>query len=219
MRAARLGRKGESRMRKFAMVVAGVLILGSSALAQTDTLVGVRKGSIELGAAGGLSAPVGDYGDLADLSGTGAVFVGYYLSPRFSIGMDWGGHWHTASDQADSLSSGILGPNVTDVSFRLYRILTPYVKYQLKVAKVSPYLTGLTGFYLQEMKWSEMTPLSTVTQTQSQGYWGIAAGLGVQMVSDDNVVVFVDGKFHSAMRGDAAPVQFFDVRVGLAFLL
>lgn len=206
-------------MRKFAMVVAGILILGSSALAQTDTLVGVRKGSIELGFAGGLSMPVGDYDDLADLSGTGGVLVGYYLSPRFSLGLDWGGHWHTASDYADSLSTVVLGSTVTDVSFKLYRILTPYVKYQLKVAKVSPYITGLTGFYLQEMKWSEMTFGGSVTQTLSQGYWGIAAGLGVQMVSDDNVVVFVDGRFHNAMRRDAAPLQFFDLRVGMAFLL
>jgi len=197
-----------------------VLCLGwSVAMAQTDTLVGIRKGSIELGAAGGLSMPVGDYGDNTDLSGTGAIMVGYYPSSQFSFGIDAGGHWHTASDAADSALASALGQADAELGFKLYRIFTPYAKYQFKVAKVSPYVTGLLGFYLQEMKWTEATVGGTVTQTVAQGYLGMAAGFGVQMVSDDNVVLFLEGRFHNAVRSDAGPIQFIDARVGLAFLL
>ncbi len=199
-------------MKRLAAVVAGVLLLGSNAVAQTDTLKGVRDGSIELGVAGGVSVPVGDYADWAALSGTGGIIVGYYSSPRLSFGADWGGHWHTGTEEADSL----LG---SEAGFRVYRILTPYVKFQLQVDKVSPYLTGLAGLYLQEVKWSEMQLGGTVTNTLTQGYLGVALGAGVQMVSDDNVLVFLEGKFHTASRSDAAPIQFFDVRAGLAFLL
>lgn len=199
-------------MTRIVMVVMMVLTLSAMALAQTDTLVGVRKGSIELGVAGGVSIPTGDYADVASTSGTGGVIVGYYLSPRFSLGADWGGHWHGGTDAADSL----LG---SESSFRVYRVLTPYVKYQFKQAKFSPYVSGLTGLYLQELKYSVQTPVSTVSQTLTQGYWGVALGGGMQWISDDNMLIFTEARFHNAMRSDSGPIQFFDVRVGIAFLL
>lgn len=199
-------------MKRLAAVVAGCLLLGSNAVAQTDTLKGVRDGSIELGIAAGVSVPVGDYADWAELSGTGGILVGYYCSQRFSFGADWGGHWHTGTDQADSL----LG---SEAGFRVYRILTPYAKFQFMVDKVSPYITGLAGLYLQEVKWSEPTVTGTVTNTLAQGYLGVALGGGVQWISDDNAILFLEGKFHTASRSDAPPIQFFDVRAGLAFLL
>jgi hypothetical protein len=201
-------------------VVVLALLCASQAVAQTDSLVGIRKGSIELGAAGGLSVPVGDYGDYTDLSGTGGIVVGYYISPRLSVGLDAAGHWHGPSDFADSLKAVEVGQSDADLTFKLYRFLTPYVKYQLKVAKVSPYLSGLAGLYLQEVHWTQMTTLGgTVSQTVSQGYFGVAVGAGVQWVSDDNVELFVEGRMHNAMRGDSFPLQFFDLRVGVAFLL
>lgn len=205
------------RLRRVMLVV---WCLGTSvAMAQTDTLVGIRKGSIELGGAGGLSIPAGDYGDVTLLSGTGAFIVGYYPSPQFSFGLDMGGHWHKATDAADSALAAELGQTDAELGFKLYRIFTPYAKYQFNVAKVSPYVTGLLGFYLQEMKWTEATQGGTVTQTLAQGYFGMAAGFGVQMVSDDSVLLWLEGRFHNAVRGDSGPIQFIDARVGLAFLL
>lgn len=196
-----------------------ICLAASRAWAQTDTLVGIRAGSIELGAAGGLSAPVGDYGDLASLSGTGAVILGYYPGPHFSFGIDMGVHWHGVTDLADSLQAASLGQTTSDLSFKLYRIFTPYAKFQLTVARVSPYLTGLAGFYLQEARWTYNTLTASVTQTASQGYFGLATGVGVQIVSDDNVLVFLEGRLHNAMRSGSAPLQFIDARVGLTFLL
>jgi hypothetical protein len=73
----------------------------------------------------------------------------------------------------------------------------------------------LAGLYLQEAN----TSLGSITQTVSQGYLGLAAGAGVQMVTDDSVLLFLEGRFHNAMRSDAAPIQFMDVRVGFTFLL
>jgi len=206
-------------MRRWGALWLCMALCASSAWAQTDTLVGVRKGSIELGGAGGLSIPVGDYGDWASLSGTGAVILGYYSSPRVSFGVDWGGHWHGPTDQADSLKAVEVGQSDAELRLKLYRIMTPYIKYQFKVAKVSPYATGIMGLYLQEVAWTEQTIGGTVSQSVAQGYFGVGAGLGVQWVTDDNVEIFVEGRFHNAMRGGATPIQFIDARVGLAFLL
>ena len=51
-------------------LVTGILVLAVAAGAQAQDVddMGVRKGAIEMGAAGGISAPFGDYGDAAELS-------------------------------------------------------------------------------------------------------------------------------------------------------
>lgn len=184
----------------------------TSAWAQTDTLVGIRKGSLELGIAGGISVPVGRYEKVATVSGSGAVLVGYHSSPQFSFGLDVGGHWHGAS--TDYISDFQVEPQ----SDHVYRFFTPYARYQFKVAKVSPYAVGLAGLYLREYKWIEFSP-ETVERSLTQGYVGVSGGLGIQTVTDDAMVISVEGRFHNAMRSDTTPIQFFELRVGLAFLL
>jgi hypothetical protein len=69
------------------------------------------------------------------------------------------------------------------------------------------------------VKWTDHQPGGSVDRSVSEGCLGVAAGLGVQMVSDDNVIVFLEGRFHNAMRAGAAPIQFIDARLGLMFLL
>lgn len=185
--------------------------------AETDTLVGIRSGSFELGGAGGLSIPVADYGDLAELAGTVAFVVGYYPSPQFSFGLDAGAHWHGATLPL-AQPAVVPGLSAGPRSLHVYRFFTPYAKYQFRVARVSPYATGLVGLYVQEVKWTE-TAGESVDRSVGEGYLGLAGGLGVQMVTDDAVVLSVEGRFHNAMRAGSPPVQFIDLRVGLAFLI
>lgn len=198
-------------MRRMAIGVIGFLLTSSSASAQTDTLVGIRKGSIELGGAGGISIPVGDFARIATLSGTGAFLVGYHVTPEFSLGLDVGAHWHGAK----ALTSDF---EVERHSYHVYRFFTPYAKYQFAVAKVSPYAVALAGLYLVEYKWTEFSPV-TEEKSLTQGSLGLGGGLGIQMVTDDAVVLSVEGRIHTALRSDSQRVGFVDLRVGLAFLL
>ena len=102
---------------------------------------------------------------------------------------------------------------------KLWRLFTPYVKWAFKEDKFSPYLTATTGLYLQTVQWTENTIGGNVTQTVNQGYWGIALGIGAQWNTDDAIGVFVDGRYHTAMRGDAGPLSFIDIRGGVALML
>jgi len=195
------------------------MAVAAGAQAQDVDNMGVRKGAIEMGIAGGLSAPFGDYGDVAKVSGTGAIILGYYTSPRFSLGLDIGAHFHVPTDEARAAQAAALGQADADLKLKLYRMITPYVKWQFKEAKFSPYLTGLTGLYMQQVSWTRNTAGGNISEDVWRGFFGVAAGLGVQYNSDESVAIFLDARVHTAMRGDFAPLTFVDARVGVAFLL
>jgi opacity protein-like surface antigen len=206
-------------MRKWLM--SGVLACAVAAGAQAQDVdhMGVRKGAIEMGVAGGISAPFGDYGDVAKLSGTGAIILGYYTSPRFAIGLDIGVHLHGPTDEARAAQAAALGQADADLKLKLYRMITPYVKFQFKEDKFSPYVTGLAGLYMQQVSWTQNTVGGNVSQDVWRGFVGVAGGLGVQYNSDESVAIFLDARVHTAMRSDFSPLTFVDARIGVAFLL
>ncbi len=38
-------------------------------------------------------------------------------------------------------------------------------------------------------------------------------------MTDASALIFLDGRYHTAMRSERKPITFFDVRVGLAFAM
>jgi len=207
-------------MKKTALIVA-ILLVASAVSAQE--IEGVRKGAIELGIAGGLNFPVGDYADISDISGTVDLVLGFYTSPKFALGIDIGVHWMRPTDSAWQWVADSINVSDPEVKLRVYRLLTPYVKYLFKQTNFSPYLTGLVGLYLQELKVTGAgigNPNNpSISNTFTEGYLGFALGAGVQWVMPESAIIFLDGRFHSAMRDGRRPITFIDVRVGLAFAL
>ena len=207
-------------MKKTALIVV-VLLIASAVSAQE--IEGVRKGAIELGIAGGLSFPVGDYADIADLSGTVDLVLGYYTSPHFALGIDIGVHWFRPTDSAYLWVVDAINVTDPEVKLRVYRILTPYAKFLFKETNFSPYVTGLAGLYLQELKVTGAgisDPNNpSISNTFNEMYMGFALGAGLQWMTDASALIFLDGRYHTAMRSERKPITFFDVRVGLAFAM
>jgi hypothetical protein len=201
-------------MKTWVSLLAMGLLLASPAWGQVNANGGVAKGAWELGVKGGLSVPLGDYKDLVDPGLTIAVPFGYYISPKFALGVEMGASWTGASDSAQIMMFRDKGvPLDAEIKPRLYRLCL-YGRYRFRDAAVSPYLLGVAGFYLQQTK-----AVSGISQTFNDGYLGGGLGLGVSWVYEENIKAYVEGLFQDAGRTGNTPLSILDLRLGIAFLL
>ena len=202
-------------MKKWMSFLVMGLLLSSTAWAQVNAEGGVERGTWELGIKGGLSVPLGDYKDLVDPGLTIAIPFGYYVSPKFALGVEMGASWTGASDSAQIMMFRDKGvPLDAEIKPRLYRMCL-YGRYRFRDAGVSPYLLGVAGFYLQQTK----AVYSGISQTFNDGYLGGGLGLGVSWVYEEKVKAYLEALVQDAGRTGSTPLTILDLRLGMAFLL
>ena len=109
----------------------------------------------------------------------------------------------------------------------MYRLLFSYVLSRLDAERAHTLAVGVIralpvvglGALVRRVTRPDASLRVTTLGLDFESPFGVAAGLGVQFVSDDNVVISLEGRIHEAMRSGDAPLLFMDARVGLMFLL
>lgn len=138
----------------------------------------------------GLSAPTGDYGDVAD---TGWLAAGGVTFPVGQAGL-WAG--------AEGLYSRNGFSNVEDESFKLFSAMG-VLGYDIPTeSSVSPFVFGGLG-------------LMSLSNGDSDSGFGWQLGGGVAFEGESNITPFVEGRYQSASIEDFT-VSFFGLEAGVS---
>ncbi len=143
----------------------------------------------------GLSAPTGDYGDIAD---TGWLGAGGVTFPVGEAGL-WAG--------AEALyGNNSFSSETVDESFKLFSAMG-ILGYDIPTeSSVSPYLFAGAG-------------VMSLSNGDSESGFGWQAGGGVAFSGESNVTPFVEGRYQSASIGEGEAditVSFFGVEAGVS---
>lgn len=147
----------------------------------------------------GLSAPTGDYGDIAD---TGWLGAGGVTFPIGEAGV-WAG--------AEALyGNNSFSSDIVDENYKVFSAMG-ILGYDIPTeSSISPYLWGGAG-------------LMTLSNGDSESGFGWQAGAGVSFAGESNVTPFVEGRFQSAsidvgdgVSGSDITVSFFGVEAGVS---
>ncbi|HSM09236.1 MAG TPA: outer membrane beta-barrel protein [Gemmatimonadota bacterium] len=142
---------------------------------------------------GGLSAPTGDYGDVADTGWLGAVGVTF---PVGEAGL-WAG------------AEGLYGQNsfssdAVDENYKLFSAMG-ILGYDIQTqSSVSPYVFGGLGL---------MSLSSSIEGSDSESGFGWQLGGGVGFETGGNISPFVEARYQSASIGDEADLTDLTVSV------
>ena len=174
---------------------------------------GVEKGQVELSVAGGLSAPLGDFGDEAKTGFRIGADVGYYTSPLFVIGAEFNYHSYGASDDLVALTQILTGDPSADLKASIMQF-TGYGKYLFMPRNVSPFIKAEAGIYSLK---ATITALG-LDVSDSQSEFGIAGGGGVQFKGDGTVGGFIEIMYHSVFS-EGSSTSFVDIGGGITFFV
>jgi Outer membrane protein beta-barrel domain len=175
-------------------------VLGAVLLATAGATPAVAQAKFSLG--GGLSLPLGDFGDATSTGwhGLGAVS---FTPPNLPIGF-----------QVDAMYNRFSFDNVPDDfdgNFRIFQgtANAVYTFQTSEDSKVHPYLIGGVGFYNGKASGDD------VGDTESDTNFGLNGGAGFDFMAGA-VGVFVEGRFHSVFsEGDNT--NFIPITVGVRF--
>lgn len=194
-------------MRQLLIALLVVLLASPLAMAQ-----GVDKGQIEVSVGGGLSLPMGDFGDAYKTGFLGGLSVGYYVTPVLVIGAEGNYYMYKAKDELIDAAK-LLDPTVTDMKFSTIQA-TAYGKYLFKPENMSPYVKGIVGMYSDKAKVEAGSGDADVSESDI----GFGAGAGVQLKGQGNVGGFGEVLFHDILT-EGSSTTFIEFKVGATFFL
>jgi hypothetical protein len=199
-------------MRRLPFVCRGILFvfvsfgaIASDARAQASLL-----GRCEGAFGGGVSIPLGDFDDVAEMGYTITPRFGYYVHPRMSVGVEYAYYNNGASDDLIAFLEQLLGVNV-DADFSIHQF-TGYGKVLLTTNPVTPYLRAQLGMY----RFGANVDSGLGSGSDSVSEFGIGGGGGVQFRGQGSVGGFVDAIFHVIFT-DESSTELLGVQGGILF--
>jgi hypothetical protein len=179
--------------------------LTSAARAQVS-LLGRSEGAI----GGGVSIPLGDFDDLADLGFTIAPRFGHYVHPRISVGVEYAYYNNGASEELIAFLEQLSGLNI-DANFSIHQF-TGYGKVLLTTQPVTPYIRAQLGMY----RFGASVDVGLGSGSDSVNEFGLGGGGGVQFRGQGSVGGFVDAIFHVIFTEDNS-TEFLGIQGGILF--
>jgi len=181
-------------------------LLGAVLLATVGAAPAVAQ-TAKFSVGGGLSLPLGDFGDGAGTGWHGLAAVGFQPA-NLPIGFQVDGMYQRFSlDAVD----GVEVPDGFDGNFRMLQG-TANAVYTFTTAEEStfhPYLIGGVGLYNFKLTGDDVPELDSETD------FGINAGAGFDFQAGA-VGLFVEGRFHNVFT-DGSDVNFIPITVGVRF--
>jgi hypothetical protein len=180
--------------RSLYLAIATIALVAAPRVSQAQ--LGLVK-PFQLGVAGGVSQPMSDLKDAADLGYNGTVAMGINL-PFIPVGLRIDGAYNQFGEKAG------IGAKLHVVS------ATGNVVWRLPSVGISPYLIGGAGLYM-----STATSTGTVSATQSDSHLGWNAGAGINLPLSV-FKAFVEARYNSYST-DAGTVKFAPLTLGIMF--
>jgi opacity protein-like surface antigen len=190
-------------MQRLARVFAAlgvVAVLGTgSAVAQGDN----RGSTTSFGGFGGVSIPLGDYGDVTN-TGWDAGLVFQYRPVGSPIGFQIDGNYmENKFDPSAALPGGkdrwFFGTGNVVFGFPVS-----------EETRIRPYLIGGGGIYSVKAKFDDGTSGNSVTK------FGLNVGAGFDLSFQSNVGVFVEARFHDVFT-EGSNATFIPINAGFRF--
>lgn len=155
---------------------------------------------------GGVSLPLGDFGDQADLGFHGLVGVSFQPA-NLPVGIRVDGMYHMWGGSEDVFGDA-------DVNARAIAG-TANAVYTFQTAETStfhPYLIGGLGLYNTALTGDDVPDEFDDSTTD----FGINAGAGFNFAAGESLNLFVEGRFHNVFT-DGSDVKFIPITVGVRF--
>jgi hypothetical protein len=192
-------------VRKILILGVVVLCLSFPTWAHAATL---QKGSVELSAIAGAAIPIGSLGDAANTGFSVGGALGYYFSPRGSIGGSVVVNLH-------GVDSEISEPGI-DTSISLTEVTGYWKAIFSSSQSVQPYARVMGGLIVTKVSASVEVQGVEVSASASESDFGIGAGFGVQFQSQGAVGGFTEFMlFTGFTEGDAS--NYIGIRGGVNF--
>ncbi len=195
-------------MRKVLLIACFIVLVASPTMAQ-----------VEISAGAGYTLPVGDTADrnVGDYLFGGSV--GFYLTPRLSVGGEIYYHRLGLTEaQKDYVESEEL-----EITKSLTN-LAASVKFLITEGSISPYVKGVAGSY----EYKENILYDNIHSVASDKFIGISGGLGIQFQSEGFFGAFIECMYTRVYLGDEygdetdeygdliyTTLDFFDFRAGI----
>jgi opacity protein-like surface antigen len=193
-------------MRKFGLVLLALVSLSFLALPAL-----AAPGEITFGLTGGMTVPMGDYGDATKSGATGGVFGDYMLSDMFAVGLDAA----YSQNKGKDLPAGV-DAKVTILQFGAHVKLVP----PMKDMPISPYLQVGAGLYNGKTEVSAGVFSSDTTVNK----FGFNVGVGADYKVSPMVGVGLFGAYHNVTdafedeNGDTKSATYVAVGVKVSFM-
>ena len=171
----------------------------------------LTKGQWLVGAAAGVSAPVGDYKDASKMGFGGAVDADYVVSPSGSVGVNFGYNRNGYSDDLKAAISALAGTPV-DGHFTVMHYGVDGKLFLSPESKTRPYFTVGGGFY--NFKATASAQGYSFSTSETKG--GINGGVGVLFDAGTSAHVGVQGTYHDIFTPDKS-TQYINATVVFLF--
>ena len=179
------------------------VVLGAALMASVGAAPAVAQSGAQFSLGGGLTLPLGDFGDAAGTGFHGLAAVAF-APANFPVGFQIDGMFHRLGIDDDPIGGDV------DANFQIIQG-TANAVYRFVTAedtKVRPYLIGGVGLYN-----SKLTGDDVPAGLDSETDFGINAGAGFDFVAGA-VGLFVEGRFHNIFTEDES-TNFIPITVGV----
>jgi opacity protein-like surface antigen len=176
-----------------------VVLAAGAALALSST---TAQAQVELGVGGGVSIPIGDFGDAAKTGWNALANIGYNLPSGFGLR----GDFYYGENNAKGVPSGVsakwkLAGGLANV---LYSFKSP--------GTVHPYILGGLGF--MELKATASSGGVSASVSETKFTFGGGAGIKFKAGTDSNI--FVEGRYIT-VNTTGGNTNFIPITVGVNF--
>ncbi len=178
------------------------VVMGAVLMASVGTASAVAQGGARFSVGGGLTIPLGDFGDAASTGWHGLAAVSF-TPATFPVGFQLDGMFQRFG--VDDLPDGF------DRNFQIIQG-TANAVYRFQVSeqtKVRPYLIGGVGLYNSKATGDDVIDDSSETD------FGINGGAGFDFMAG-NIGIFLEGRFHNVFS-DPDNTNFIPITVGVRF--
>lgn len=165
----------------------------------------VAQAQVGFNVGGGLSMPLGDFGDIADMGFHGMAGVAFQPA-SLPVGIRIDGMYSMFGGSEDAFGDADVGTRIISG--------TANAVYMFQTSEMStfhPYLVGGLGLYNTGLTGDDVPDILDETSTD----FGINAGAGFNFAAGESINLFVEGRFHNIFADES--VNLIPITVGLRF--
>lgn len=180
------------------------VVLGAVLMVSVGTVPAVAQGGAKFSLGGGVTLPLGDFGDAVGTGFHGLAAVSF-VPTGFPLGIQIDGMYQRFGTEDDPLLGDL------DANFRILQGTANAVyKFQTsEETKVRPYLIGGVGLYNGKLSGDDIPDSFEESETD----FGINAGAGFDFQAGA-VGLFVEGRFHNVFS-DGESTNFIPITLGV----
>ena len=166
----------------------------------------VAQAQVGFNVGGGVSLPLGDFGDQADLGFHGLVGV-TFQPENLPVGIRVDGMYHMWGGNEDTF--GDLDVNARAIAGTANAVYTFQTS---EMSTFHPYLIGGIGLYNTALTGDDVPDAFDDSTTD----FGVNAGAGFNFAAGESINLFVEGRFHTVFTEEES-TNFVPITVGVRF--